>query len=271
LPKPKKKEPTSPKNRADADFKEAEEALNKKLAEEAKPEGGEKEPASKPHDEVEEKTKDEKSEDVTPEPLDFGQEYERLARKKGFKTPEDLATAYINLESRTSRVENMARDALKRLEPNEGSKVAPKTPTQDEALEILDERIKNAIREEMAPLRREREKSVVEEEISTIQEKYPDFKGQVVADAIRWAAQRPGTNLEEAYKALTFDIARNAAMATLKKEEKKKEKKSAYAEGAASANSSRDIDYESMTLEELEEVLPKAGPFVDSKGVLRKV
>lgn len=205
---------------------------------------------------------------------DLGTKYEELVKKKGFKNQEDLANAYENLEKRASRVENMAREALQKVNEKAKEPLKEVDEEQEQALGILrntvQEVVQEVVRNELTPIRVEQDRKYVDQRIAEVQAKFPWFKGQVVQDAVAMVARGEARSLEDAAKVLTFDIAIQNASHEAAKEEKVMEKKSAYAESAGEAATSKEVDYSSMTLEELEEVLPKAGTFVDHKGHLRR-
>lgn len=274
------KAPEVPKSKevlkAEAEFAKAEEDL--KLGTEEKPEeAGEEidspslEEAPEKSTEPEQPKPEEKSEEKA---LDLGARYEELVKKKGFKSPEDLASAYENLEKRASRVENMAREALQKVNSSANQPQEELGDEQAQALDLLRktvrEEVQSAVRDELTPIRAEQDRKYVDQEIADVQAKLPWFKGQVVTDAVQKVARGEAKNLEEAAKILTYDIATQATREATAKEEKTLEKKSAYAESAGGSSSPKEVDYSSMTLEELEDVLPKAGTFVDHKGHLRR-
>ena len=256
---------TQPNTKADAELEKAEKAV----IEASQPEQADKENLSVSEDTQQESPEvKEEAQESEPESenLSLGKEYEKLAEKKGFKTPDDLARSYEDLESRTSRVEQMARDALKKVDQ------APKESNeQAEALEVLRGVVREELRGAMQPLQEDRNRQQVDKEIQKVREAYPDFEGRIVDDAMQLAASGRAKNLEDAYRILTFDIARGRASEIVQKEEKLTQKKTAFAEPASGAAGSKDIDYDGMTLDELEKVLPKAGDFIDHKGNYRRV
>lgn len=76
--------------------------------------------------------------------------FEELAVKKGFKSPDDLAKSYVNLESQTKRVEATLTDAIDaRIQTNPEEKIEPQAGNIDadqDALKIVDARITNKMR-----------------------------------------------------------------------------------------------------------------------------
>jgi hypothetical protein len=205
-----------------------------------------------------------KTEDKT---VHLGKEYEGLISKKGFKSPDDLAKAYQELEGRASRVENMAREALKKANEKQAEE---EDDDQKEGIELLRGIIREELRGVTAPIMEDRNRKMVEDEIDRVKSVYPDFEGRLVDDSVRMVAEGKANSLEDAYRILTYDLVREKAGLISSKEESRAQKKQAYSEDAKGASGSRELDYENMTLEELEQVLPRVGSFIDHKGKLRR-
>lgn len=99
---------------------------------------------------------------------------------------------------------------------------------------------------------------------------HPDFEGRIVKDAMQLAASGRAKSLEDAYRLLTYDIAMARNNKAVQKEEKQTQKKQAFAEPATGAAGDKEIDYKSMSLEELEKVLPVTESYIDHKGNYRR-
>ncbi|HDY68428.1 MAG TPA: hypothetical protein ENH85_11630 [Candidatus Scalindua sp.] len=74
--------------------------------------------------------------------------FDKLAEKKGFRSPDDLATAYANLESQNKRVEVTLADAIEARQETEPKPDESIDSVDDDtdALKIVDSRIKREVR-----------------------------------------------------------------------------------------------------------------------------
>jgi len=109
-----------------------------------------------------------------------GQSFEELANKKGFKSPEDMARSYKELESKLSQT-SMSKAELEKARPSD--------VTEDAARESLEAKIKNI--EEKMELR----------ELFGAREDAKDYAKQM-ADYVK---DNPNASWETAYKVCKFD------------------------------------------------------------------
>lgn len=132
-----------------------------------------------------------------------GTTFAELAQKKGWKTPDDMATSYANLESHNKKVEMTADDVLKMVQaasqqstPQPVQPVVqqpmPRTP-DEQAIQI----VQSLIRTEVKPL----QERVALQDLFI---KNPDAKdyAQGIADVVK---SNPGISWENAYKLAKFD------------------------------------------------------------------
>ena len=134
--------------------------------------------------------------------------FDELVAKKGFKSPEDLAKAYKELESQNKRVEVTLADAIKARQQPEVPLPAEADDTET-ALRIVDGRISK--------------------QVNAIKDAY-DFKFHLIenpsdrvfaVDAIKYVRDNPGISWELAFKAAKAD--NSPQVASLAKEEGKNE------------------------------------------------
>lgn len=126
-----------------------------------------------------------------------GTTFAELQAKKGFKSAEDLAKAYIELESHNKKVEMTAADILKQVYPEKPATVP--APGDEQAVQIVQAIVKN----EVKPLQ---EKVALQELFM----KNPDAKdfASGIAEQVK---ANPGITWESAYKLAKFDaLERNA-------------------------------------------------------------
>lgn len=206
-----------------------------------------------------------------PEESQFGQAFQSLAEKKGFKDVNDLVRAYENLEGHNTKLAQEVRQALKetRQQAPQRAPDADMTPEQQKALGLLRSIISEEIQKTVQPLREDVETRRAREEITKVKETYGVTDSDV--DAALYKLQEiPGITLEDAIKLVTFPQARQKANIHKGRTEKTQQKTRAYAESAKTSKSSGDIDYSKLTLEEMEQILPAHGEFVDYSGKLRR-
>jgi len=208
----------------------------------------------------------------TPQAPQFGKEYSDLADKKGFKTPSDLAKSYRELESYKTQLEQDRKDlmsAVKQPAPADDTK-EELPPQQREALNLLEGVVEKVMSRKLAPIEETFEVQKAKEEISDVQSKFPDFSGYAVENAIRHVQKNPSLSLEDAHKILSYPEQVKKVQTQEKKAVKSAEKAKAYTETAGKAKTGSDTDYSKLSLEEMEQILPKAGQFIDYKGNLHR-
>lgn len=147
--------------------------------------------------------------------------FEAIAAKKGFKSPDDLAKAYANLERQSTKVSQKAADYEKLFfsqEPKGNPVETPKAPQyqpQTEA-QALDELRKFVHAEAVAPLQKEFEQKLQTElariELNNVIKENKDF-GNYVNEVKDLKGKYPSMSFTEAYtvaKALKGDLAKEA-------------------------------------------------------------
>lgn len=125
--------------------------------------------------------------------------YEELAAKKGFRSPDDLAASYANLESQNKRVEVTLAEAIKAREQlpqdftDEEVSQVQEAKTQDEAIKIVNRLIDKRVRAT---------EDKWEYQMYLMQN--PDDRNYA-SDAIRIVKENPGIKWETAFKAAKAD------------------------------------------------------------------
>lgn len=148
----------------------------------------------------------------TPKPFDETS-FEAIASKKGFKSPDDLAKAYANLERQTTRVSQKAADYEKVFfsQPQEQKQevyampnLTDETKALDELDKFVNERTQKAISQAELKFRTELAKI----ELNQVIEKTPDF-GDYVTEVKELKTKYPEMSFRDAYtfaKALKGDL-----------------------------------------------------------------
>ena len=137
--------------------------------------------------------------------------FNELAAKKGWKTPDDLAKAYANLEghsTKTSQEKSELEKAFFNAKPNEQTSVA----TDDVALQELDKFVNQRVTNEISKIRAEWQDRESRRELRDTIDKNPDF-GKYAQDVKELKSKYPGMPFDEAYtvaKALKGDLATQA-------------------------------------------------------------
>lgn len=248
-------EPTTKEPVASVDDKIAqlEQATNKELAGEVTPEAPK----------AEEKVETAPTEEV-------GQAFKDLQEKKGFKSAEDLARAYKALESRSTKAEQSNRTLEEQLQSVQKMREAGElTSDQDKALQVLESTIEKVLSKKMRPIEDAIGIQKVDRMIEDFQAVEPGFKGAIVDEVLDYMVDHKGVPLEDAYKIKAFESVRSSAKKSEAVKTRETEVSKAFVESANTAKSGKEIDYSKLSLEELEEIIPAAGQYIDSKGKLR--
>lgn len=120
-----------------------------------------------------------------------------LAVRKGFKSPDDMAKAYANLESQTKRVEATLSDAMQaRIEaqrPFEEQKSIEEVNSTEDALRIVDSRIDKRVNAVV---------DKIDYQMHILS--HPDDQ-QYASDAIRIVKDNPGISWNVAFRAAKAD------------------------------------------------------------------
>jgi type VI protein secretion system component VasK len=208
---------------------------------------------------------------------ELGQAFQELAEKKGFKSVEDLARAYQNLEgfnTKLSQEVRAIRDEVKKVTaPKQEDPMANLPPEQQQALKLLRTVIQDEISRTIQPLREDVEVRRAGSEIERVRQTFKE-SGIPVSDvtmeqAVEVVQRHPSLSLEEAVKLVTYEEAKRVGEVQKNKAEVTQQKKRAFVESAQTSKTG-EVDYSKLSLEELESILPSAGDFVDSRGVLRR-
>lgn len=102
-----------------------------------------------------------------------GTTFEELAAKKGFKSPDDLAKAYANIESHSTKVAQ-EKSELEKLFFQQPTQPEPKQP--DDALAELDRFVSEKLSEKEKQLEHKFETKLAKLELEKVIEKNPDFQ-----------------------------------------------------------------------------------------------
>ena len=132
-----------------------------------------------------------------------GKDFEELANKKGFKSPDDLAKAYSELEADNTRTKMDNSDLLKAREEGLSSKTDDKVPeitsdmTDDEAKAVLNKHIDEQLESKLRPIQ---EKQAINDVVN----KYPDAP-KYFGKMAEHVKNNPKESWESAYKNVKFD------------------------------------------------------------------
>ena len=144
------------------------------------------------------------------------------------------------------------------------------TSDQDKALQVLESTIEKVLSKRLRPIEDSIGIQKVDRMISDFQSVEPDFKGAIVDEVLDYMVDHKGVSLEDAYKIKAFDTVRTSAKKSDVLKARETEVSKAFVESASAAKSGKEIDYSKLTLEELEEVIPAASQYIDSKGKMRR-
>jgi tRNA C32,U32 (ribose-2'-O)-methylase TrmJ len=188
--------------------------------------------------------------------------FEELAKTKNFGSPDDLAEAYKNLESKMNPTMRELKDLKKMVESiQESTKPAEVDPFADlpeeqkGAIDLLDRLLEQKLSSKLSPLIKKAEVEEADKKIQAIKGKYPGVQTQELESAFDIMEKYPKMSLEDAVKIATYDRASKSASANSSRTETEQRNKRAFSESASSARKGDDTDYSKMTLEELEDVL----------------
>lgn len=185
--------------------------------------------------------------------------FEALAEKKGFKSVDDLVSAYENLESKM----NPTMKELKELKEmvkgiQESNKPAMKDPFDDlpeeqrEAMDLLGKLLDRQLNSKLSPILKKFEVDEASAQIQGIRKQYPGINDGEIEAAIAMMEKYPKMELSDAIKITSYDRAVSSAKKTT---EKTQQKKSTFTESASTARTGDTVDYSKMTLKELESML----------------
>ncbi len=179
--------------------------------------------------------------------------FQELAVKKGFKSPDDLAKAYSNLESHNKGVEMSLSDALRaRQESLPAEELNQPVQTDEDALKVVEKIVQRAVR----PIKDELA-------LSELMRQHPDVQ-QFAPAMAKLVKENPGISWEVAYKAAKFDhIGPQAKQEGQKEAYQAIQNKQTVAVGEPKATTK-----ESRPLDEL--VRDKNIPFIEVQRIMRE-
>lgn len=183
--------------------------------------------------------------------------YAELAAKKGFKTPDDLAKAYMNLETQNKRVEmGLSELAKLRNETQQSAELAEQIPaqveTQDDAMKVVERVVKKVTR----PLE---DKLALQDLMLRV----PDVK-EYAAEMASVVKLNPSITWEAAYKVAKFD----ALQKTAREEGRKEAYQAVQQKQAASVASSKPRASNERALDDL--IRDKGIPFKEVQRIMRE-
>lgn len=200
-----------------------------------------------------------------------GQALQELLEKKGFKSADDLAAAYMEAEGYNTRLAQQIKDLSSKIE-----RAIPQPKVEDPFSDLPDEQrqaldlLGRIIDQKISPLREDLEVRKAGQEIQSVKDAFPGISNEQIEDAMSVVQRSPGLALEDAIKIVTYEAARETSQTQKSRATKTQAKKRAFVETAKTSRSGGDIDYSNLSLEELESILPHTGQYVDSKGKLKR-
>lgn len=205
---------------------------------------------------------------------EHGEAFASLAEKKGFKNVDDLVQAYQNAESYSSKMSQQLkgiRDEIRQSNaPQKKDPYADLPQQQKEALQMLRSVVQDEIGKSLSPLREDLEVKRAGEEISQVRSSITGITDAQMDEAVSLVEKNPSLSLEQAAKLATYETTKSQEQVQKKRAAQTQQKKRAFVESASTSKTGGDIDYSKLSLEELENIIPSSGQFVDSKGVLRR-
>jgi len=202
-----------------------------------------------------------------------GQAFQSLAEKKGFKDVDDLVKAYQNVEGSNTKVSQELKEI--RDEIRKSNTPQTKDPYKDlpkeqkEALMLLRTVVQEEIGRSIKPLKEDYEVKRASKQLQDVRDTFPGVSDTDLDEAISRKEKAPGLSLEDAVKIVTYESAKSDGTSQKRRAAKTQQKKRAYVESAKTSKTGGEIDYTKLSLEELENILPAHGQFIDHKGVLR--
>lgn len=197
---------------------------------------------------------------------EYGQAFQELASKKGFKSVDDLVLAYESLESRSTRAEQ-SRSATERrvaeLETQLGSiqkaqESASLEPEQRDALRLLEDTIQRTIDAQLAPIKQQMGAQKVQSQIEAVKSAFPWADNNDIDATLDNMVQNKSLTMDQAFKLATFEKVQRLNQVKAQAQTQQVQKNRAFVEGASQSKSNSNADYSKMTLDQLEASLPKA-------------
>lgn len=190
--------------------------------------------------------------------------FEKLAVDKGFSSVDDLVESYKNLESKLApqsrelkELKEMVRSIQESTAPKEVDPYEGLPQEQKEALDLLNKVIAQQLDKRLSPLMQKAEVEEAKGKIQVVKQNYPDVTDGDIEHALEVMKKYPKMELDEAIKLVSFDKTYQRATAFSKKTASTQQTRKAFAESASEARRGDDLDYSKMTLEELEQIIPR--------------
>lgn len=126
-----------------------------------------------------------------------GTTFQELAAKKGWNSPDDLAKAYRELESHSTKISQKASDLEKEFFSKQESSPSQQ-PTEDAALQELDKFVNERVKKEVQAIRSEWQDREARRELREVMDKNQDF-GKYASDIKNIKGQYPNMSFSDAY------------------------------------------------------------------------
>jgi hypothetical protein len=185
--------------------------------------------------------------------------FETLAEKKGFKSADDLATAYENLESKMNptvselkELKEMVRGIQESNKPAEEDPFADLPEEQKEAVGLLEKLLDKQLKTKLSPLLKKLEVEEASKKISEVRKQFPDTSDAEIESALSLMEKYPKMDISDAMKITSYERAVSSAR---KRTEKKQQTKKSFTESASTARAGDDTDYSKLSLKDLEDLL----------------
>ena len=199
------------------------------------------------------------------EPTEQAQEpsaFDSLAEKKGFKSVDDLVKAYQNLEGQTTKTSQELREIRKAItqqnEPQPEDPLKDLPAEQKQALGLLEGLIERTLDKRLQPIQQDIETRRAGDQISAIKQQYPDLTDSHVERALDYMETNRNVPFGDAVKIVSYDDVRSSSQTQQAQTAKANEKNRAFVESGRTSRTGDNIDYSKLSLEELENILPKS-------------
>lgn len=190
---------------------------------------------------------------ANPQAPQEGTTFEELAVKKGFKSADDLARSYAELESRNTRVEMGLSELVRvRTESQPQTEANASVETAEDAVRVVE----GIVRKQIDPLRDQLQ-------LQDLFLRYPDAK-DFAPQMAKVIKDNPGTAWEVAYRAAKFDALASQA----KKEGTQQAYQTIQQKQSASVEPARPAVTKERNLDEL--IRDKSIPFSEIQKIVKE-
>lgn len=190
--------------------------------------------------------------------------FEKLAEVKGFDSVEDLVESYKNLEAKLApqtrelkELRSMVEEIKESTTPKPEDPYADLPQEQREAVSLLEKIVARQLDQRLSPIVEQAEVDRAKSKIQAIKETYPEITNDEIDQALEVMKQYTRMSLDEAVKIVSFDRTYGKLQKVNQKTASNQQNKKAFAESASEARKEDNLDYSKMTLEELEEIIPR--------------